>query len=175
MTLNAFNGTSIPLGKQPSIGFYQATGSTPFPVGAYTLTNGSGGTGIGAIGSIGITFPSFPTWTNQTTLGGTSIPRNVGLTITWSGGNVSGSSGYIDIQGSAGFGAAGNSTITFECTAPISTGQFTVPPAILSSMPIAGQGSLQVGTNVGQIFTVPSTNLGAVSTTNVASVAVNWN
>ncbi len=175
VTLNAFNGTSIPLGKQPSTGFYQATGSTPFPVGAYTLTNGSGGTGVGAIGSIGITFPSFPTWTNQTTLGGTNIPRNTGLTITWSGGNVSGSSGYVDIQGSAGFGSAGNSTITFECTAPLSTGQFTVPAAILSSMPIAGTGSLQVGTNVGQILTVPSANLGAVSTTNVASVAVNWN
>ena len=171
VNLNSFTGQVFPFGKQ-AMGIYSYTQTATFPTGAYTLTDGTGGTGVGPIGSIAVTIPAYATWTNQATLGGTQITRANGLTLTWSGGATAG--GYIDIQGSAGFGGNGSDTIAFECAASPAAGQFTIPASVLLAMPV-GAGSLQLGNNVGQFATIPGMNIAAVGTANVSSIGVNWN
>jgi hypothetical protein len=67
------------------------------------------------------------------------IDRTQPLTITWSGGD---SNGWVDIQGYAGVGTY---NVSFECAAPTSAGQFTIPSSILLAMP-TGPGQFQVNT-----------------------------
>jgi hypothetical protein len=102
--------------------------------------------------------PQQVTWSNQTAVYSSLIVRTNPLTITWSGGD---SNGYVDIQGSA---SAGGFDIGFECAAPTSAGQFTIPSSILLAMPAgaSAQASIQVST-----YTIPS-SLGTVSGFNAA-------
>lgn len=171
VNLNSFTGQVLPLGAQPAVGFYQTAGSVVFPTGNYTISDGTGGTGVGATGNVGFSVPSFVTWSNQTTLATTPIIRANGVTLTWTGGT---SSGYIDIQGSAGFGNGNSYSINFECAAPVSAGQFTIPGSVLSAFPV-GPGSLQLEDNIGSLVTVPGMNIGAVGTNSITSTSVTWN
>ena len=171
VNLNSFTGAVLPLGEQPAVGFYQTAGNVVFPTGTYTISDGTGGTGVGVIGNVGFSVPTYTTWSNETTLATNPIIRANGVSVTWTGGT---SSGYIDIQGSAPFGNGNSYSVNFECAAPASAGQFTVPASVLLALP-ANPGSLQVENNIPGLVTVPGMNIGAVATDNIASTSVTWN
>jgi hypothetical protein len=102
------------------------------------------------VGPLNFNFPvpAQVTWTNETTLAsGVAIDRTQPLTITWTGGDAN---GYVDIEGSGQVGPQNNPAFTtyFDCSAPTSARSFTIPPAILLSIPTglnAGTG-IQVST-----------------------------
>lgn len=126
---------TLPAQVQGSLQFYQsASSSTALPSGTWTFSNGSGGSDVGPL-SFTFPVPQQVTWSNQTALYSKPIVRANPLTITWSGGD---SNGYVDIQG---YASVPNTLtfatyyITFECAAPTSAGQFTIPPSILLAMP----------------------------------------
>jgi hypothetical protein len=88
------------------------------------------------------------TWTNAISLtSGPAIDRSQPLTITWTGGDAN---GFVDIVGSAQLGPAGSPTysITFDCAAPTTAGQFTIPPEIMLGMPTGASAiaAIQVST-----------------------------
>jgi uncharacterized protein (TIGR03437 family) len=114
-------------------GQFDQTATTLVP-GAYTIT-GPGGADVGAF-TANYTLPPIFAWTDQSTI--TSVNRANGVTVHWTGGNPS---GYVAISGSSiYYGAAAATTIeaTFTCTARVSDGSFTVPPAVLLSLPPSG-------------------------------------
>ena len=70
-----------------------------------------------------------------------TINRSQGATVTWNGGSPG---SYVIIGGSSSSTAGGLSvTASYSCYAPVSAGQFTVPPAILLQLP-AGSGTASV-------------------------------
>jgi uncharacterized protein (TIGR03437 family) len=85
-------------------------------------------------------------WTNQSAVG--TITRSQGLQVTWTGG-APGS--FIFISGSASVKSA---TASFECYAPVSAGQFTIPSYILMTLP-AGTGSIALQDQVFQPISLP--------------------
>ncbi len=171
VTLTSFTGQSTVIGAQPQTGVYETDGSAVFPPGTYTISDGAGGSGVGSIGNISVTVPSYVTWSNEATLATTPIVRSKGVTLTWTGGT---SNGYVDIQGSTGFGNGNSYGISFECAAPASAGQFTIPPSVLLAFPV-GPGSLQVEDSIGSVITVPGMNIGALGLNNTSSTGVTWN
>jgi len=171
VNVNSFTGQVLPLGAQPAVGFYATAGSSLFPAGNYTVSDGAGGTGVGTIGNVAFSVPSYVTWSNEATLATTPIVRANGVTLTWTGGT---SSGFIDIQGSIGFGNGNSYSVNFECAAPASAGQFTVPASVLLAFP-TGPGSLQLQDNITGQVTVPGMNIGVTYTTNISSTSVTWN
>jgi len=75
------------------------------------------------------------TWTNSASLG--TINRASGVTVNWTGG-ANGT--YAQISGNV---VATAFSASFVCNAPVGAGAFTVPPAILLTLP-AGIGELTV-------------------------------
>jgi uncharacterized protein (TIGR03437 family) len=155
-----------------STGFYHFTGTSAFPAGTYTVTNGNVGAGVVPI-SASFTVPAFATWTNQSALANTTVTRANGLTVTWSGGDSSEGS-YIDIGGSSQIpGGANGATVTFECVALASAGKFTIPPSTLLALPAAG-GGLALSSNFFESVNVPGFNLAWATGSNGASVPITW-
>ncbi|HVW08209.1 MAG TPA: hypothetical protein VHC90_06485 [Bryobacteraceae bacterium] len=173
VNFNSFSGAVYPLGKQPT-GVYEIAASTFFGAGTYKMTDGAGGTGVGNIGQVSMVIPTFPTWTNQSSFANADVTRANGLTLTWSGGTaVDGS--YMDIRGSAPFGITNKGTIAFECAAPVSADQFTVPASILSLLPVTNVGTLQLSEYIQTLSTIPGMDLGVISVVNTSSTTLNWN
>jgi uncharacterized protein (TIGR03437 family) len=83
-----------------------------------------------AIENATITIPAPLVWTNQT--GITSVDRSQGVTVTWSGGDPN---TYVSISGSSVLGANSQGGAYFNCSAPVSAGKFTIPSAVLESLP----------------------------------------
>jgi len=72
-------------------------------------------------------------WTNQSSL--TTVVRANGATVTWSGGDPA---GYVTISGQSelnGSTAASTVSVSFTCTARVTDGSFTIPPAVLLALP----------------------------------------
>jgi hypothetical protein len=165
-------GTPLTL-SQVGKGAFQAAPTTPLPAGAYTESNGKGGADIGPL-TVNFTIPPFVRWTNSNTFSGLAIDRTKGLTVNWTGGG-SDPTNYVLVHGDTGFGGqGGNSDIQFDCAAPATAGQFTVPPAVLSAFPVEPGGLLQVGTSSTQIIAVPGFDGGLILATDAASVGVSW-
>jgi uncharacterized protein (TIGR03437 family) len=133
--------------------------NTTLAAGTYNFT-GAGGPDVGPF-TASYTFPTPFSWTNQASL--TSIVRANGTTVNWTGGDPA---GYVTIAGDstlAGATAATTATVSFTCTARVTDGTFTVPPAVLLALPptaaapgatFATPGTLSVthvGTTVTQI------------------------
>lgn len=124
--------------------------------GAFTLT-APGGSGQGAV-SFNVPMPQPVAWTNMNQLLATKIDRTQPLSITWTGGDAN---GFVEIIGLAQLGPqnAPTYTIGFDCTAPVSASQFTIPAAVLQAMPsgASAYASLQVNTDAipGNIGSVP--------------------
>lgn len=154
-----------------STGFYDFTGTTPFPAGTFTVTNGAGGAGVGPI-STSFTVPAFATWTNQNTLANSTVTRANGLTVTWSGGNSSAGS-YIDISGASNLPGGNGASVTFECAAPAAAGTFTIPSSALLALP-AGGGGLALSTYFFESITVPGFNLAWATGSNGTNVPITW-
>jgi uncharacterized protein (TIGR03437 family) len=139
ITLTPPSGSPISL-TSTSTGTYTSTaGTTSLPSGTYSVSNGAAVSGVNPI-SFNFSVPQQVTWTNESTVSGSTVMRSNGLSISWTGGDVN---GYVDIRGQA---AAGSYQVGFECTAPASAGQFTVPASIMLGMPAAA-GNITVSTD----------------------------
>lgn len=178
VTLNGPDG-SLPLPRYLLTGYYSETrGTSPAivpPGGAtFTFDNGSGGADVGPFkaGLSGtLTVPLV--WTNSSAI--TAVNRANGQLITWTGGTPG---DYVYISGYSYFNegapiASGQAPyyISFNCSAPLSAGQFTVPAAVLESLPPTGtalspyltptgNGYLYVASGRMQPFSAPGLNLG---------------
>lgn len=115
------SGVGLPLPGMP--GNFPAAFLDP---GDYTVT-GAGGTDVGAFSGT-ITVPSAASWTNKDISG--NIARGSGHTVNWSG-----ASGTVVVAG-ASILVSQNVGAAFRCEVPADSGSFTVPPRILSALPV---------------------------------------
>jgi len=153
-------------------GFYTEAFSSTLPAiipatgGTFTFNNGAGGPDVGAFtATIDQNLATPLTWTNMTSI--TSVTRANGLDVTWTGG-IAGS--YVEISGSSialQVTATNELGASFACTAPVSAGSFTVPAAVLESLPASGNiagvvisGSLDLANYSAGQFTAPGLDLG---------------
>jgi hypothetical protein len=114
--------------------------------GTYNLT-GFGGSDVGAF-QVQITMPPPITWTNAPSI--TSVNRQQGITVTWTGGDPN---GFVYITGYSG--------AMFTCTAPASAGTFTVPPLVTNALPASASGALTlIGASAPVPFTAPGIDIG---------------
>ena len=123
--------------------YKSAAGSTVLPSGTWSFTDGAGGPDIGPL-NFSFNVPQQITWSNQAVVSGSPVTRANPLTITWSGGD---GNGFVDILGKAQ-NSDGQYNVGFECAAPTSAGQFTIPSSILLAMPTGPSAfaSIQVST-----------------------------
>lgn len=149
LTLNGPNALNrpIPVSSDPvsrntylatlfssGVGGFGGSGSPTLTQGTYTIA-GTGGTEVGAF-SASVNFPGAFSWTNEASVPGV-IPRSQSLPITWSGGG----DGLVMVTGFAGAQVGGSQTdpifdvTVFACTAPASTGSFTVPSSVMQQLP----------------------------------------
>jgi hypothetical protein len=78
------------------------------------------------------------------------------VNVTWTGGAPG---TYVGISGVSSSTVNGrNISVSFSCQAPVSAGQFTVPPPVLLALPAGNNGSLDVG-NYSNIKTFTATGL----------------
>jgi uncharacterized protein (TIGR03437 family) len=121
---------SLPPGTPPIPGLPGGGGPPYLEPGTYTVNNGGGGANVGSFTAT-MQLPAPLVWTNQDAI--TSVPRNMNLTVTWTGGAgndqvfISGSSSQTTPRISA----------SFVCTERASAGQFTVPSYVLSALPMS--------------------------------------
>jgi uncharacterized protein (TIGR03437 family) len=164
------------------VGFYEEPFSTTLPAiipstgGTFTFNNGSGGTDVGAFTATlaqNLTTPLV--WTNMSSI--SAVTRVNGQTVTWTGG-APGS--YVLISGTSisATGASNELLGIFTCAAPVSDGQFTVPPAVLESLPASTvidgftASALAVANGAFQTFTAPGLDLGLLSFTVTSATEV---
>jgi uncharacterized protein (TIGR03437 family) len=145
MPLTSEDGFDIYTTPTTATSFIPATGGT------FTFNNGSGGPDIGAF-TTQLDMGSPLVWSNMA--GISTVTRSNGLTVNWTGG---GSGSYVSITGSS-FGAINGSSVdfvvgSFTCQAPTSAGTFTVPAAVLLSLP--------------QSFTIAGISTSTLSVSNV--------
>lgn len=119
--------------------------STYLEPGSYTLTNGSGGAGVGPF-SWGLTLPADIVPTNIPA----SINRAQDLTLTWTGGSGFSMASIILLNGLVVNPSTLLSSYVYAvCDADASSGTFTVPSAILNLFPPNGYGTLtKLGLNI---------------------------
>ena len=153
---NTYKAQQKPLGGVSSSGamlptFIPATGGT------FTFDDGTGGPGVGPFStSVTLGAGGILTWTNQSSI--TTINRANGLTVTWSG---AGSNTFVLISGISVSQQPPYAGAQFFCSAPAAADTFTVPTAVLLSLPAGGNGqipanSLQVSQVLfGQPFSAP--------------------
>jgi uncharacterized protein (TIGR03437 family) len=155
LTVGPYSGT----GGGPGIYVAAApSGFIPAGGGTFTFDNG-GGADVGHF-SASLVFPGSFTWTNQAQV--TTVLQSQGLTVNWSGGA---GGGFASVSGVAAATLAGtsNAGVTFTCYAPLAAGTFTVPPAVLLSMP-SGSGTLTVGVlATPSAFTAPGLDFGVTT------------
>jgi hypothetical protein len=112
--------------------------STPFiPAtgGTFHIDNGSGGPDVGAF-TASLTLAPLMVWSNMDAITSSGVTRANGLTVTWTGGNPG---TYVSISGNSTLvGGTSAEAANFVCLAPVGDGQFTVPAAVLLSLPPSG-------------------------------------
>ena len=143
--------------------FTSLTGSGPayLEPGTFTIS-GPGGADVGAFQTT-VTVPAVLKWTNMDSV--VNVTRSAGQQVTWTGGDPAGT---VSIIGSSTSSTSADAVgASFYCTAKASDGQFTIPPAVLLSLPnsvsISGvpTGSLLLGTNTNpKAFTASGLDLG---------------
>jgi uncharacterized protein (TIGR03437 family) len=135
ITVTGPSGTKTLTSSAQTPGIYSATlggvsGAALFLNPGNYLITGTGGTDVGPI-STNITLPPALTWTNASSI--TNVIRANGQLITWTGGDPLGS---VEITGYSAFSSGNNTVVAgFECTAPTSAGQFTIPAVVLLALP----------------------------------------
>ena len=121
------SGTSYLTQVNAPQSFVPATG------GDFVFLNPTAGTDVQQF-STTLSVPSNFTWTNSAALA--TVDRQ-GATVTWSGGSTA---AFVAISGWA---SSGGSSASFDCRAPASAGQFTIPSSVLLAIP-AGPGFLSL-------------------------------
>jgi uncharacterized protein (TIGR03437 family) len=114
--------------------------------GTYTADNGAGGLDVGAFHeSFKIAEPL--AWLEADSL--SAADRVQGLNVKWSGGDPD---GIVSIVGVSTKGLVG---AQYTCSERVRTGQFTVPPVVLLSLPPAESGDLSMTVSMDHRFTAP--------------------
>ena len=188
-----YGAVALPSDLGPEGGEYVEPVGTSPPIvpptgGMFAFSNGSGGPDVGAFKasfSESLTTPLL--WTNSSAI--TAIDRAKGQLITWTGG-IPGS--YVSIFGYSSIYetvpvAAGQLAynVRFICSAPLSAGQFTVPAAVLQSLPPtgtalgnlppSGNGYLYVASGSIQRFSAPGLDLGLLFFGAGSGISVQFN
>ena len=131
---------AMPLQTLSGIDTYTTPAGTaafiPSSGGTFTFNNGSGGgPDIGAFTTPQIQIAAPVTWSSATSSIST-VTRSNGLTVSWTGGAAG---THVDITGISLEAVNGTTTNYlagfFSCRAPTEAGTFTVPPAVLLSLP----------------------------------------
>ena len=123
----------------------------------YTIT-GTGGTDVGPL-SASITMPAAPTLV--TPGDNASVARSSGLTVTWTGGG----SGNVQILIYSAFDNTFTNGFRAVCTAPASSGTFTIPPYVLQALPAGNFGGIVISpASVSVPFVATGLNLAFLTT-----------
>ena len=143
----------------PGVTFGDTTAGNFFDSGHYTITDAAGGKDMSAFnGAIDVPAAHF-VWTNIPDVK-TPIDRTQDLVIRWTGG-APGSQVTVTSAG-----LANGVDTAFQCAAPVSAGQITVPSYILLQLPptVNAQlgGQLTVGDASVTVFTTSGLDLGTV-------------
>jgi uncharacterized protein (TIGR03437 family) len=107
---------------------YALLPGTVGPGGSVTFQVESSAQVGGFTATVTIPSPSL-NWTNQSAA--ITVTRSQGLDVTWTGGQTG---TYVSISGFQG-GLPNGANALFSCIAPVSAGQFTVPPYVFASLP----------------------------------------
>jgi len=153
--------------------------STPLYLskGAYTISNGGGGADVGAFTAKLNVFDPL-NWTNAASV--TTVTRANGQLVTWTGGDPGGN---VYIVGFSVASVAGSSSVgaEFVCVERTSAGQFTVPAAVLLSLPAtpsnatAGSAAMLVESVTTAPFTAKGLDQGTVSASSSVLKTVTFN
>jgi len=123
--------------------------------GEYRVENGSGGSGLGEF-QARLTLPAPLEWTNEAEIA--DVSRAADLTVTWNGGDAERE--FVLIAGLS-VNAATKAQASFVCSERVAAGRFTVPAAVLASLPASGEWS---GAGVPSVLTVTSLPMPAAMT-----------
>jgi hypothetical protein len=139
------SGSVLALKPQTAVPGYYSGVPTSLPAGTYQFSNATGGADVGPF-TVNLGVPSPLVWTN-TNVAKSVIDRTQPLTIAWTGGDPQ---GYVtlDLTSLVSSTSAVAESIVL-CTAPVSAGQFTVPPNVLLSLiPTPATGASIVTSNL---------------------------
>jgi uncharacterized protein (TIGR03437 family) len=150
-------GYGGPLSLSTGLAFIPGNGGT------FTIDNGAGGKDVGPF-SMQINFPPLLIWSNASS---GPIDRSQPLTLQWSGGNPA---GFVQIYGFSSVpGVTQTVSANFQCAAPVSARQFTVPASVLLALPAqsipagsTGGPGLTLASATGFLFTAPGLDSGIV-------------
>lgn len=128
---------AMPLTSEGSINIYATPAADmsfiPATGGTFTFNNGNGGPDVGAF-TAQLQMAAPLVWTNMGSLA--TVIRSQGVTINWTGGDPN---SYVNISGLSIGSVNGSDTSfvvgSFTCQAPTAPGTFTVPPAVMESLP----------------------------------------
>ena len=169
---------AMPLQTLAGIDSYTTPAGTaafiPSSGGTFTFNNGSsGGPDIGAFTTPQIQVAAPVTWSSATSSIST-VTRSNGLTVSWTGGAAG---THVDITGISLESVNGSTTNYlagfFSCRAATVAGTFTVPPAVLLSLPPSttiSEGGVTISTSILLLsnfaapvsFTAPKLDVGLV-------------
>jgi uncharacterized protein (TIGR03437 family) len=107
---------------------FALTAGTVGPGGSVTFQVNASAQVSGFTATVTIPTPSL-IWTNPNAAA--TITRSQGLHVTWTGGQPG---TYVSISGFQGAASDGANAL-FSCIAPVSAGQFTVPPYVFAALP----------------------------------------
>ena len=159
------NGSvSIPAGQ--GLNPFGTAGSFLVP-GTFTAA-GAGGAAVGPFTAT-VTIPASPTLVSP--VNNATVSRSSGLTVTWTGGG----SGNVLMEVAGCTDSSCNTGAVAACSAPASTGTFTIPPSVLLALP-TGSAGFVFSTQADAAFTATGLNLGTISVGryNIAGFGSSW-
>ena len=141
---NALLGTASssepPSGPGPTSGFLEP--------GTFTVSSPGGGSLPGGrqIGGFNaqIAVAAAPRFDNRFAVG--TVQRGQGVTVNWSGVDAG---ALVEIRGVSAPNDPAAAAVTFFCVEKAGAGQFTIPPSVLLSLPVAGSATTANGSALG--------------------------
>ncbi len=134
--------STVSLSQMFSAGYYQANldsqSSTFLWSGNPYVVAGTGGAGVGAFSVSDTTATGAVQFSNI--VYAQKVPRTSDFQIQWTGGNSALQNGQVTIGGYSSATSDFTEASYFQCTAPLSAGQFAIPAWILSGLPSSGTG-----------------------------------
>ena len=190
---SAFGGALVPAGLIP---FQNGAGAYSGPIdannqlfipadggGQYSVNNGAGGANVGPFQTTLSIDDSWISWQQGSALELGNVSLAQGLTVTWTGGD---NNSFVLISGyDLNANSASPALALFTCSVPATAGQFTIPSAVLLSLPSSGPFNFVVPNLVPllqvaqlpfpQSFTVPNLDFAVIQAIFSVTVPVTYN